>query len=62
MENEWNSEHTQLQLICVTGAAQCKLNYLYSVSLGYDCLNPKQLVSQAVVMNIRHSIPFSIPP
>ena len=24
---EWNSEHTQLQLTCVTGAAQSRLNY-----------------------------------
>ena len=25
---EWNSEHTQLQLTRVTGAAQSRLNYL----------------------------------
>ena len=25
---EWNSEHTQLQLTCVTGTAQSRLNYL----------------------------------
>ena len=25
---EWNSEHTQLQLTHVTGAAQSRLNYL----------------------------------
>ena len=25
---EWNSEHTRLQLNRVTGAVQCKLNYL----------------------------------
>ena len=28
MEMEWNSEHTQLQLTRVTGAAQPRLNYL----------------------------------
>ena len=25
---KWNSEHTRLQLTCVAGAAQCKLNYI----------------------------------
>ena len=25
---EWNREHTQLQLTCVTGAAQSRLNYV----------------------------------
>ena len=27
-KKEWNSEHTQLQLTRVTGAAQSRLNYL----------------------------------
>ena len=31
---EWNSEHTQLQLICATGVAQSRLNYTWCISLG----------------------------
>ena len=37
---EWNSEHTQLQLTCVTGAAQSRLNYLVAV------ISPQKLYEQ----------------
>ena len=33
-KKEWNSEHTRLKLTCVTGAAQSRLNYVPSVSVG----------------------------
>ena len=35
----WNSEHTQLQLTCVTGTAQCRSNYLSS----WPVLDPQSL-------------------
>ena len=37
---EWNSEHTQLQLTRVTGAAQSRLNYLVAV------ISPQKLYEQ----------------
>ena len=51
---EWNSEHTQLQLTRVTGAAQSRLNYLVYLQ---DCyLTAEALMSNYGIVHCHASI------
>ena len=47
---EWNSEHTQLQVTCVTVAAQSRLNHLVYLQACY-------LTTEALYKQVRHCPP-----